>query len=128
MAVADYYRLLYQSPNVKCKVRPCVSAAQAMACGAAVLGSLIRHYSELKIFPMPERPYLGLSVGKLAAGLKELKWSVDFDAGHSVCTLATRFAKRVDAVLGEVEGLKLPCVPDALHASEAILDLTKLRN
>lgn len=94
-----------------------------MVCGAAVLGSLIRHYSELGIFPVPERPYLGLSVGELAAGLKKLRCSVDLDTGHSVCTVATRITKRVDEVLEGVKGLKLLDLPGT---SGAVLDLTKM--
>lgn len=123
MSIADHYRLQYQSPRVKCRVRPHVSGAQAMACGAAVLGSLIRHYSELGIFPMPGRPYPGLSAGKLAAGLKGLRCFVDLDTGHSVCTISARIAKRVDAALDDVKGLELA---DLSGASGAILDLTEL--
>lgn len=81
-----------------------VSTMQAMACDAAILGSLIWHYNVLGIFP---RLYDGLITGNLANGLKALKCFVDSDTGNSVCTVVARIAKRVDAVLEFTCGLDL---------------------
>lgn len=109
--MAEHYRLMYQSPGIKCKVRPPTSylrggsSTQSLTCDAAILGSLIRHYSSLGIFPTPQRPYRGLSVGELAKGLKELRCFVDFDAGHGVCLVVGQVVRRTEEVLGSIRGL-----------------------
>lgn len=112
--IADHYRLLYQAPGVKCKVRSAASSylrgnssTQSLTCDAAILGSLVRHYSEIGIFPTPPRPYRGLSVGGLAKGLKDLRCYVDFDAGHGVCLVVGQVVKKTDEVLGAVRGLEV---------------------
>lgn len=75
-------------------------------CGAAILGSLIRHYSDIGIFPMPQRPYSALSVGGIAKGLKEITYFVDYDSGHAVC-VAEGVAVLVDAAVEVVKGLRV---------------------
>lgn len=114
IGIADYFRLLYQSPGLKCKVRPATSAylrgnssTQSLTCDAAILGSLVRHYSDIGIFPMPPRPYRGLSVGGLAKGLKDLRCFVDFDAGHGVCLVVGQVVRRTEEVLSTVRGLEV---------------------
>lgn len=78
-----------------------------MVCGAAIFGSLMRHYDKIGIFPTPPRPYLGMSVRELAAGMSQLTCSVDRKRGHDVCSVQVRMMARTKEILEGVVGLDI---------------------
>ncbi|RPB04012.1 hypothetical protein L873DRAFT_1668488 [Choiromyces venosus 120613-1] len=112
LSVAEHFRTLYQDPGIKCKVRTPTSVfgasnTQALTCDAAILGSLLRHYAAIGIFPVPPPPYKGISVESLALAMKNLRCFVDFDAGHGGCMVVGQVVKMVDEVLAGVDRLDI---------------------
>lgn len=111
LSVSEYFRNLYQSPDIKCKVRVGTSlwhtSSQPSTCDAAILGSLIRHDASIGIFPVPPPPYKGISVERLALAMQGLQCFVDFDAGHGGCMVVGEVVKKVDEVLTSVDLLNI---------------------
>lgn len=79
----------------------------ARVCGAAILGSLIRHYDKIGIFPTPPRPYLGMSVKTLAAEMSQLTCLVDRKKGHDICSVQVRMMAKTEEILQSVVGLDI---------------------
>jgi len=111
LLVSEHFRNLYQSPDIKCKVRVTTSiwhtSSQPSTCDAAILGSLIRHDAGIGIFPVPPPPYKGISVESLALAMQGLQCFVDFDAGHGGCMVVGEVVKKVDEVLAGVDRLNI---------------------
>lgn len=78
-----------------------------MVCGAAILGSLIRHYDKIGIFPAPPPPYIGMSGRTLAAAMDRLTCLVDLKKGHGVCSIQARMMIRTQEILESVVGLDI---------------------
>lgn len=76
-----------------------------MTCGAAILGSLIRHYSNIGIFPTPPRPYYNLRVITVASEMQNLECFVDLEGGHDVCSVEGRMAAGIQTVMDSLGGL-----------------------
>ncbi|KAG0134914.1 hypothetical protein HOY82DRAFT_583855 [Tuber indicum] len=110
LSVTAQFRSLYQGPGVRCRlvkpvglfVNPNSADTQALACDAAILGSLIRHEAAIGIYPVPSPTYNGISVESLALSMKKLRCFVDTVKGHGGCTISGKVVKMVDEVLAGV--------------------------
>lgn len=78
-----------------------------MTCGAAILGSLIRHYSNIGIFPTPLRPYYNLRVTTVASEMGNLECFVDLKGGHGVCSVKGQMVAGAQIVMDSLVGLDI---------------------
>ena len=85
-------------PALKASDRPYITT-----CDAKILGSLVLHHRAIGILPVPQSPYKGISVEKLALEMKALRCVVDRGKGHGECSIVGPVARLVDEVLARLD-------------------------
>ena len=121
LQVAEHFRDIYYGNNVKCRVHippPALKASDRpylTSCDAGILGSLVLHHRAIGILPVPQSPYKGISVEKLALEMKALRCVVDRGKGHGECSIDGPVARLVDEVLARLDMPMLDIWPPDLN-------------